>query len=276
MGHIGNAGHPERPGDDRRRDQEDRRGRQDGRARWQTSGNVEHYAQHRRALLHDRHPAVDRGRREGLHGEGGGRREEVGGGGPSPTPPPCAGEGLTFSRSPSPAHGGGVWGRGLLHVRGPRAALLRCRAHPARCASQQEKQAPTMVELGYKLSSEEHSPNDLDQRRAARRRGRLQLRDDLRPLPSLDRQAGRSRRSSGASSAASRRSPGDSVVTGVTCPIVRIHPAIIAQAAATVGALLPGRFMLGVGTGENLNEHILGDRWPRRPCAGRCWKRRSR
>jgi coenzyme F420-dependent glucose-6-phosphate dehydrogenase len=50
--------------------------------------------------------------------------------------------------------------------------------------------------------------------------------------------------------------------TGVTCPIFRIHPAIIAQAAATAATMLPGRFFLGVGSGENLNEHILGDRWP--------------
>jgi G6PDH family F420-dependent oxidoreductase len=50
--------------------------------------------------------------------------------------------------------------------------------------------------------------------------------------------------------------------TGVTCPLIRIHPAIVAQAAATSAAMLPGRFFLGVGTGENLNEHILADRWP--------------
>jgi coenzyme F420-dependent glucose-6-phosphate dehydrogenase len=52
------------------------------------------------------------------------------------------------------------------------------------------------------------------------------------------------------------------LATGVTCPTTRIHPAIVAQAAATTTALLPGRFSLGVGSGENLNEHILGDRWP--------------
>lgn len=52
------------------------------------------------------------------------------------------------------------------------------------------------------------------------------------------------------------------LATGVTCPTTRIHPAIVAQAAATAAQLLPGRFSLGVGTGENLNEHILGDRWP--------------
>ena len=50
--------------------------------------------------------------------------------------------------------------------------------------------------------------------------------------------------------------------TGVTCPTMRIHPAIIAQAAATAACLMPGRFFLGVGSGENLNEHILGDKWP--------------
>jgi G6PDH family F420-dependent oxidoreductase len=43
---------------------------------------------------------------------------------------------------------------------------------------------------------------------------------------------------------------------------MRIHPGIIAQAAATIAAMMPGRFFLGVGTGENLNEHIFGDRWP--------------
>src|SRR3954468_9882187 len=52
------------------------------------------------------------------------------------------------------------------------------------------------------------------------------------------------------------------VTTAVTCPTVRIHPAIVAQAAATSATLLDGRFTLGVGTGEALNEHILGDPWP--------------
>jgi G6PDH family F420-dependent oxidoreductase len=52
------------------------------------------------------------------------------------------------------------------------------------------------------------------------------------------------------------------VTTGVTCPTIRIHPAVIAQAAATSSVLLGGRFALGVGSGEALNEHILGDVWP--------------
>ena len=52
------------------------------------------------------------------------------------------------------------------------------------------------------------------------------------------------------------------LAVGVTCPTVRVHPAIVAQAAATVSLLSQGRFVLGVGSGEALNEHILGDRWP--------------
>ena len=53
------------------------------------------------------------------------------------------------------------------------------------------------------------------------------------------------------------------VTTAVTCPIVRIHPAILAQATATCSNMLPGgRFRFGVGSGEALNEHVLGDRWP--------------
>jgi G6PDH family F420-dependent oxidoreductase len=52
------------------------------------------------------------------------------------------------------------------------------------------------------------------------------------------------------------------VGTGVTCPMIRLHPAIIAQAAATTEALMPGRFFLGIGTGEALNDLVPDDRWP--------------
>lgn len=53
--------------------------------------------------------------------------------------------------------------------------------------------------------------------------------------------------------------------TGVTCPLIRMHPAIVAHAAATTAAAFGDRFFLGLGAGENLNEHILGDRWPPPP-----------
>jgi G6PDH family F420-dependent oxidoreductase len=52
------------------------------------------------------------------------------------------------------------------------------------------------------------------------------------------------------------------VTTAVTCPTIRTHPAIIAQAAATSAVLHEGRFVLGVGTGEALNEHVVGAPWP--------------
>ena len=52
------------------------------------------------------------------------------------------------------------------------------------------------------------------------------------------------------------------LATGVTCPSIRYHPAIVAQAAATTAVLSDGRFVLGVGAGEQLNEHIVGRGWP--------------
>jgi coenzyme F420-dependent glucose-6-phosphate dehydrogenase len=55
------------------------------------------------------------------------------------------------------------------------------------------------------------------------------------------------------------------VAVGVTCPIMRIHPAVLAQATATTARLFDGRFTWGVGTGEALNEHIIGERWPTAP-----------
>ena len=50
--------------------------------------------------------------------------------------------------------------------------------------------------------------------------------------------------------------------TAVTCPGFRYHPAVIAHAAATIGAMYPGRFYLGLGAGEALNEHVIGGVWP--------------
>lgn len=52
------------------------------------------------------------------------------------------------------------------------------------------------------------------------------------------------------------------IITGVTCPIIRYHPVIIAQAAATVGCMSSGRFTLGLGAGERLNEHVTGRPFP--------------
>ena len=64
--------------------------------------------------------------------------------------------------------------------------------------------------------------------------------------------------------AAAERTKGD-VGPGVTCPSFRQHPAIIAQAAATLAAMYPDRFWLGLGSGEALNEHVVGGYWPEAP-----------
>src|SRR5438876_11143095 len=119
-----------------------------------------------------------------------------------------------------------------------------------------------MAEIGYALSCEEHQPNDLVRHaRLAEEAGFgvALISDHFHPW--IDRQGHSPFVWSviGGVSQVTRRLR---LGTGVTCPLIRIHPAIIAQAAATAGQLMPGRFFLGVGTGENLNEHILGDKWP--------------
>ena len=119
-----------------------------------------------------------------------------------------------------------------------------------------------MVELGYALSSEEHPPNRLVElaRRAEETGFTFALVSD-HFHPWIDRQ-GHSPFVWSVIGGIARETEDLRLGTGVTCPMIRIHPAIIAQAAATSAAMMPGRFFLGVGSGENLNEHILGDHWP--------------
>jgi G6PDH family F420-dependent oxidoreductase len=119
-----------------------------------------------------------------------------------------------------------------------------------------------MVEIGYKLSSEEHRPNDLVRyARMAEDAGFTFALISDHYHPWIDRQ-GQSPFVwcviGGIAHATRRLRLG----TGVTCPTVRTHPAIVAQAAATAAAMMEGRFFFGVGTGENLNEHVIGEGWP--------------
>lgn len=119
-----------------------------------------------------------------------------------------------------------------------------------------------MVQLGYALSSEEHPPNDLV--RYAQRAEEVGftfalISDHYHPW--IDRQ-GHSPFVWSVLGGIAQVTKRLALGTGVTCPTIRLHPAIIAQAAATAAAMMPGRFVLGVGTGENLNEHILGVHWP--------------
>lgn len=118
-----------------------------------------------------------------------------------------------------------------------------------------------MTRFGYFLSCEEHTPAELvRQARLAEQAGfdALWISDHYHPWVDEQGQSGFVWSIIGAISQASSLP----ITTAVTCPTIRIHPAIIAQAAATSALLTNGRFALGVGTGEALNEHVTGERWP--------------
>ena len=118
-----------------------------------------------------------------------------------------------------------------------------------------------MTRFGYFLSSEEYSPAELSQQaRLAEQAGfeALWISDHFHPW--LDEQG----QSSHVWSVIGALSQVTSlpITTAVTCPLQRLHPAIVAQAAATSAMLTGGRFVLGLGSGEALNEHVTGGRWP--------------
>jgi G6PDH family F420-dependent oxidoreductase len=118
-----------------------------------------------------------------------------------------------------------------------------------------------MTRFGYFLASEEHGPRDLiRQAEMAEQTGfeALWISDHFHPWLDEQGQSSFVWSTIGALS----RATSLPITTAVTCPLVRTHPVIIAQAAATCAVLTEGRFTLGVGTGEALNEHILGSRWP--------------
>lgn len=119
-----------------------------------------------------------------------------------------------------------------------------------------------MISIGYSLSSEEFSPKELvEQAQAAERAGFefTMISDHFHPWSHRQGHSPFAWSVIGAIAQATKRIK---IGTGVTCPIRRYHPALIAQAAATVEMLMPGRFILGLGTGENLNEHVVGEKWP--------------
>jgi G6PDH family F420-dependent oxidoreductase len=117
------------------------------------------------------------------------------------------------------------------------------------------------MQVGLILSSEEYTPEELlDQARLAADAGMagLCISDHFHPWIDAQGQSPFVWSMIGAVSQASDLP----IMTSVTCPTVRLHPAIVAQAAATSAVLTRGRFRLGVGTGEALNESILGGPWP--------------
>ena len=122
-----------------------------------------------------------------------------------------------------------------------------------------------MTQFGYKISSEEHAPQALvaNARRAEEAGFSFAaISDHFHPWVTAQGHSPFVWAVLGGIAQVTRRI---GIVTGVTCPSVRIHPAVVAHAAATAGVMLEDRFVLGVGSGENLNEHILGDRWPEAP-----------
>ena len=117
------------------------------------------------------------------------------------------------------------------------------------------------MRIGYFLSTEEYTPAELvAQARAAEQAGfsGLWISDHFHPW---NNEQGNSPLVWSVIGAISQVCDLH-VTTAVTCPTVRVHPAIVAQAAGTCAELLDGRFTLGVGTGEALNESILGGPWP--------------
>src|SRR5215216_5318873 len=117
------------------------------------------------------------------------------------------------------------------------------------------------MKIGHFLSCEEHAPRDLvlDAKRAQDAGFHaLWISDHYHPWNDQQGHSAFVWSVIGALSEATSLP----VTTGVTCPSMRLHPAVVAHAAATSGVMLEGRFNLGVGTGEALNEHILGEHWP--------------
>jgi G6PDH family F420-dependent oxidoreductase len=122
-----------------------------------------------------------------------------------------------------------------------------------------------MVKFGYKLMAEEHGPKALVEnavRAEAAGFDYVVISDHFHPW--LEAQ-GHSPFAWSVLGAIAHATSTIGIVTGLTCPIIRYHPAIVAQAAATVAVISDNRFTLGVGAGERLNEHVVGARWPSLP-----------
>ncbi len=118
------------------------------------------------------------------------------------------------------------------------------------------------MQIGYKLATEAFSPTEIVRQAVAAEQAGfdfVEMSDHFHPWLETQGHSGFTWSMLGAMAARTERV---GLVTGVTCPSFRYHPAIVAQAAATVALLSDGRFTLGVGAGERLNEHIVGTHFP--------------
>jgi G6PDH family F420-dependent oxidoreductase len=119
-----------------------------------------------------------------------------------------------------------------------------------------------MTKIGYKLMAEEHGPAALVRNSVRAEQAGFEfaaISDHF--FPWLDEQ-GHSPFAWTVLGAAAQATSHIGLMTAVTCPIMRYHPAIVAQGAATMVVLSGDRFILGLGAGERLNEHIIGEGWP--------------
>ncbi|WP_446037295.1 TIGR03557 family F420-dependent LLM class oxidoreductase [Streptomyces sp. SID1143] len=118
------------------------------------------------------------------------------------------------------------------------------------------------MQIGYKLATEQYGPQELIRQAVAAEAAGfdfVEMSDHYHPW--LDDQ-GHSAFTWSVLGAIAAKTERIGLVTGVTCPSMRYHPAIVAQAAATMALVSEGRFVLGVGSGERLNEHVIGRGWP--------------
>lgn len=119
-----------------------------------------------------------------------------------------------------------------------------------------------MTKFGYTMMCEQSRPDQLvrDVQQAENAGFDFSvISDHYQPWLSSQGHSGYAWAILGAAAQATERIP---LMTYVTCPILRYHPAVVAQKAATVQILSGNRFRLGLGAGENLNEHVIGERWP--------------
>lgn len=119
-----------------------------------------------------------------------------------------------------------------------------------------------MTRFGYTLMTEQNGPKDLVRNAVSAERAGFDFQvcsDHFSPWLSSQGHAPHAWTTLGAVANATETTE---LITYVTCPTMRYHPAVVAQQAATLQILADGRFTLGLGSGENLNEHVVGEGWP--------------